>query len=105
MIQRETAWKKYEVGIELKDNYSYVKNDLKYFRDIPDENNATPARAAYMYNFKDNTSNIDSSLSKIFSATMLDLSLKGLISFEVVSEKEINIRRIYDTEDKVKELP
>ncbi len=86
--------RKYKViGEELKIEYSYPKSDLKYFRDIPDEDNATPARAAYMYNFKNNTSMISDKIAKIFAATMLDLSLKGLIAFETVSEKEVRISR------------
>lgn len=86
--------KKYKAeGEKLKAEYSYPKSDLKYFRDIPDEENATPARAAYMYNFKNNNSIISDKISKIFAATMLDLSLKGLIAFETVSEKEVKICR------------
>lgn len=86
--------KKYKIiGKELEEQYSYPKSDLEYFRDIPDEENATPARATYMYNFKNNNSIISDKISKIFSATMLDLSLKGLIAFEAVSEKEVRIYR------------
>ena len=91
------AWQKRKeykaVGEELKAEYSYEKNDLEYFRDIPDEDNATPARAAYMYNFKNNSSIISDKIAKIFAATMLDLSLKGLIAFEQVDEKEVRICR------------
>lgn len=86
--------KKYKLeGEELKNDYSYPQNELIYFRDIPDEENATPARAAYMYNFKNNTVMLSDKISKIFAATMLDLSLKGLIAFETIGEKEIEISR------------
>lgn len=81
------------VGEQLKEEYSYEKIELEYFRDIPDEANATPARAAYMYSFKNNSSIISDKISKIFAATMLDLSLKGLIAFEQVDEKEVRICR------------
>lgn len=94
--------KKYKAeGEKLKAEYSYPKSDLKYFRDIPDEENATPARAAYMYNFKNNNSIISDKISKIFAATMLDLSLKGLIAFEAVSEKEVRICRASNTNNAV----
>ena len=83
-------------GEELKAQYSYEKSDLKYFRDIPDEDNATPARAAYMYHFKNNSSIISDKISKIFAATILDLSLKGKIAFEMVDEKEVRICRAYN---------
>lgn len=88
--------KKYKaIGQELKAKYSNVlKYDYEYFRDIPDEKNATPAKAVYMYNFKNNTSYIQDKISKIFSATMLNLSLKGLISFETVNEKEVRISKV-----------
>ena len=78
-------------GHKLKQKYPKKKFDLKYFRDIPDEKNATPVRAAYLYYFKSNTTTMGSCLPKIFSATMLDLALKELISFEPVDDKEFNI--------------
>lgn len=78
---------------ELKEKYSYPKIDLKYFRDIPDEKNATPARASYLYAFKNNKSNVTSNISKIFAATILDFSLKGIIEFEPVDEKNVKIRK------------
>ena len=78
-------------GQKLKKKYPKKKVDLKYFRDIPDENNATPANAAYLYYFKSNASAINSYLPRIFSATMLDLALKGLLTFEPINEKEFNI--------------
>ena len=79
---------------ELEQEYaSEMKYYYEYFRDIPDEKNATPAKAVFMYNFKGNDSSIQNKISKIFSATILNLSLKGLIKFEVVSEKEIRILR------------
>ena len=79
------------LGKELKAKYSYPKSDLKYFRDIPDEKNATPARAAYLCDFRKNNSNVTSNISRIFAATILDLSLKGIIEFEPVDEKNVKI--------------
>ena len=88
--------KKYKiVGNELKEKYYYPKRELEYFRDIPDEKNASPARALYFYNFAQNKSFIDNEISKIVSATILNLSLKGLIKFEVKNE-EIEIYMLKD---------
>lgn len=89
------------IGEELKAEYSYPKSDLKYFRDIPDEDNATPARAAYMYNFDKNSSYINDKVSKIFSATILDLSLKGLIAFETDGGKDVKICRASNSNNSV----
>lgn len=55
--------------------------DIIYFREIPRED-ATPAEALCIFkNIKKNLSSTD--IGKIFSATLLDLSLKGKISFKV----------------------
>lgn len=53
---------------------------IEYFREIPDEE-ATPAEAAYLYYF-DQKNKFKNNLSKIVSATILDLALKKIISFE-----------------------
>ena len=90
------------VGEELKAEYSYEKSNLEYFRDIPDEDNATPARAAYMYNFKNNSSIISDKIAKIFAATILNLSLKGVIAFEPIDEKEVRICRPSNIKENVK---
>ena len=55
----------------------------KYFRDIPRNKDATPAEAAFLlkpYNE-----------SSVFSATLLQLCLKGYISFEAENAKNIKI--------------
>lgn len=86
--------KKYKaVRAELEMEYTGLNYDYEYFRDIPDEENATPAKAVYMYNFKNNASAVQNKISKIFSSTMLDLSLKGLIAFETEGEKDVRITR------------
>jgi len=87
------------IGKELKEEYLYPENELEYFRDIPDEENATPARALYMYRFNKKIY-MDSEISNVFSATILNLSLKGLITFEPVSEKEIRIFRTPESQSK-----
>jgi uncharacterized membrane protein len=71
--------------------YQYPKSDLEYFRDIPNEKEATPTRAAYLYYFKNNTSSSEQHISKIFSATILDLALKGMVQLELVNKKNVKI--------------
>lgn len=97
--------KKYiKQGKELKEKFTYSDYDIEYFRDIPDENNATPARAAYMLSFS-NTKimTYGFNVSKVFSATLLDLSLKGVIEFEAIDEK--NIRITLNENNKNMQLP
>ena len=65
------------------------KQKLDYFRDFPD-NNATPAEAAFLYYF-DKDSAFDSNISKIVSATILNLALKGAVSFEQGKKDEVYI--------------
>lgn len=77
-------------GKELK-LQQYPKNELKYFRDIPNEKNATPARAAYMYYFQNTNSAFENYTSKIFSATLLQLTLKKYITLEPEGKKNVRI--------------
>lgn len=63
--------------------------EMKYFRDIPDES-ATPAEAGFLYYFKN--TGLQYNMSKVISATMLDLCLKGYLSFETIAEKKNQIR-------------
>lgn len=78
-------------GKELKSKYNKIQNNLKYFRNIPNEKNATPGIASYLYYLKNNNSNMENNLSKIFSATILDLSLRGYIEFEPIDKKDMKI--------------
>ena len=86
-----------EKGKELETKYNYPDYDIEYFREIPDEENATPARALYIHDFATNNSNITYKIDKIFSATILDLSLKGLIEFEPLDKNEVRIILKNDT--------
>lgn len=63
--------------------------EIEYFREIPDEK-ATPAEAGFLYYFK--STGLQYNMSKIVSATMLDLCLKGYLSFETVDGKKDQIR-------------
>lgn len=75
---------------ELKE-HPVLKPEMKldYFRDIPDEE-ATPADAGFLYYFK--STGLQYNISKIISATMLDLCLKGYLSFEEVAGKKDQIK-------------
>ncbi len=88
-----TARKYRKIGKELKEKYTYPKSELEYFRDIPDEKQATPTKAMYLYCFNNNTSIMRSYIPKIFSATILNLALKGYISLEVTESKDVKILR------------
>ena len=62
--------------------------DYEYFRDIPDET-STPGEASFIYYKSD--SGIYSNFGKIFSATLLSLSLKGWITFEKKDDKKDSV--------------
>lgn len=62
---------------------------MEYFREMPDET-ATPAQAGFLYYFKG--TGLQYNMSKVISATMLDLCLKGYVSFEPVEGKKDQIR-------------
>ena len=76
-------------GKELKEQYSYPTEDLKYFRDIPMKE-PTPIRASYFCFFKGNSSKF--STSNAFSATILQLAWKKFIEFEPISKKNVKIK-------------
>lgn len=97
------AWKSIKhicQGIKEKD---HNKINIDYFRDIPDEKNATPARAAYLYYFNNNESNMNKHISKIFSASILNLTLKGVLDLEVEEKNNIKIKINEKPEDLPKE--
>ena len=85
-------------GTKLKAKYKREKSKLQYFREIPNEEYATPARATYI-SFCSNSANpVNTYLSRVFSATILDLALKGIISFEPIDDKDFMIILNYDKE-------
>lgn len=88
-------------GKELKEKYTYNTEDLKYFRDIPMKD-PTPVRASYFCFFKKNTSNF--STSNAFSATILQLALKKIISFEPIDKKNVRIVFLKNNEDDKNQL-
>lgn len=68
---------------ELEKNKKIVPDiDLDYYRELPDET-ATPAEACFVLNGTQD-------VSKILSATILDLTLKGYLKAEQI-DKKINI--------------
>lgn len=96
---------------EIKKTKKIVpEQEIEYFREIPDEE-ATAAEAAYLYYF-DKKSEYKSNISKIVSATILNLGLKKAISFEkdqkgnidIIINKEIDITKLQVEETKVYNL-
>ncbi len=72
--------------IRILANTKKIKPEEKYdyYRDLP-ENDKTPAEVAFLYYF-DKKSAFVNNVSKILSATILDLALKKAISFEEENE-------------------
>ena len=77
------------VKILLNAKKTQPDEKLEYFRDFPDES-ATAGEAAFLYYF-DKASAFKTNISKIVSATMLNLALKGAISFEQEEKDEVYI--------------
>ena len=73
--------------------------EIKYYREIPREN-ATPAQTLAILSKQIKGINSSTNLGKIFSATLLDFSLKNIIEFDG-KEKEITIRIL---QEEAKEL-
>ena len=72
----------------MQDKKIKPSQEIKYFRDIPDEN-ASPAEAAFLYYFKGTKPN-----AKIISAIMMDLALKGAIKFELDPQNKKKVKVI-----------
>ena len=64
-----------------------LKVEMEYFREIPNEDNATPARALYITNYKKDYDSIE--LSKAFSASILDFCLKKVLKMEINSKGKL----------------
>lgn len=75
-----------KVDLEL----DYEEYDIKYFRDIPNEKEATPARALYMkcLDYTERLTNIGG----VFAGTILDLVLKGFIEIEPIDSKSAKFK-------------
>jgi len=67
-----------------------AEQEFEYYRDI--DGNETPAEAAFIYYFK--STGMQYNMSKIISATMLDLCMKKYIEFEVIPNKKNQIKVI-----------
>ncbi len=85
-----------------KEMKSFPKNPYqieigKYFRDIPREKDATPADAAFLYYLK-----LKGKENYIISATLLQLCLKGYISFEKEGKKDIRIHLLKPMDNALK---
>ena len=63
-----------------------INNKLQYFRDIPRENESTPAEASYLYNFQKDASFSLEKKSNVIAGTILNLCLKGYIALRTEDE-------------------
>lgn len=61
--------------------------DLKYFREIPREDTATPAEATYLYHFEKKKLTPSEIQSQTVASTILNLALKKIISLRVDGNK------------------
>ena len=91
---------KYKKMSKEKDD-GIIKNEIKYFREIPRENDATPAEATYLYRFDKDLNSYTAYQSDMFAATILDLCLKKCISLRTadntvyvkIKEKTIELKK------------
>ena len=89
------AIKYYKITKRKDDGIIYRK--LKYFRDIPRQETATPGEATYLYYFKKSNIYMQGKQANIVSATILNLALKGYIRLRAEGE-EVFIKIIKDSE-------
>lgn len=75
------------------------KRNLEYFRDIPREETSTPGEGAFLYYFDNNFNWTDGKQSDVLAANILNLCLKGYISFEKTLEDKIYISILKDKDD------
>lgn len=75
--------KKYKNVLKQLNKYKPT-NELEYYRELPDEN-ATPGEAVFL--LKELYTDFNADFGKIFSATLLNLSLKKYIELKVNDEK------------------
>lgn len=75
------------------------KRNLEYFRDIPREETSTPGEGAFLYYFDNNFNWTDGKQSDVLAANILNLCLKGYISFEKTLENKIYISILKDKDD------
>lgn len=76
--------------------------EIQYYREMPRED-ATPAEALSLYYQKVGELDDGNQIGRIFSATLLDLSLKKIIDFEVM-EKTIKIKILKQTPEELENL-
>lgn len=87
---------------ELKNTPIIKPNQaIEYYRDIPNESE-TPAGAGFLYYFK--STGLQYNMTKVISATMLDLCIKKYIQFEVLPNKKNEIKVTIIKED-ITDLP
>ncbi len=94
--------------LKYRAEFRYVREEVvrqkievgEYFREIPRQKEATPVEAGFLYYSKENSFFMESKISHIFSAMLLQLCLKGEIAFEKKSDKEMDILFLKTNEKK-----
>lgn len=90
---------KYGKQLSQTKKEKYSVEEIKYFRDIPREKEATPAEATFLCESNRNHFFIHNKLSQVFSATLLQLCLKKYITFESSDSKNMTIYCLKDNDE------
>lgn len=82
--------------IDKQEDDGIIHTNLKYFRDIPREDDSTPGEATYLYKFKKGEYKNLEYQSNIVSATILNLCLKKYINLRLQG-KSVYIKVLKDS--------
>lgn len=102
----ETKIKKYKnMRKEFKKKYGYEVEKIQYYREIPNEKEATPARASYLRDYREGTTYLSNPEigGNVFAGIVLNLSLKGFIQFEPIDKNEVKILVVSKNEELLRE--
>lgn len=83
--------------IDKQEDDGIIHTRLKYFRDIPRENESTPGEANYLYKFKKGQYKSGEAQSNVVAATILNLCLKGYIKLRT-NGKSVYIKIVKEAE-------
>lgn len=73
--------------------------NLQYYREIPRENDATPAEATYLYHFDKKRLETKEIQSQVVASTILNLALKKIISLSVKEGNAVYIKFLAEPVD------
>lgn len=89
---------KIKKALEIQKSDSVKTEKLEYFRDIPREKTATPAEAAYLYQYNKTRLDTGKVQAEAVSATILDLCYKKKIELRVGENETVYIKVISDSD-------